>query len=139
MNYIEGTGLELQFPTTDVLDKLKTNRKRHAEAYAEAVEGHREAVKKKYKEAIEKYQEELAKLVDGGEVKYFMVEAAPGVSPQHLDEYDTAIEMLEMTSEDTLTLTQTQFHCYVRDKWTWTNNFLGNARYSNTVAMLSAE
>lgn len=49
---------------------------------------------------------------------------------QHLDDYDSAIEMLSWHQDDTIELDQDQFDQLVLDKWGWQRSFaLNSASY----------
>lgn len=48
------------------------------------------------------------------------------VPEEHLDDYKRAIRMLEMHTEDTITLTEEAFSRLVDDKWGWSDLFVSN-------------
>ena len=48
------------------------------------------------------------------------------------EEYDRAIEMLEMSVDIRVTITSQEFRNYVQDKWDWTDQMLhSNTRYAD--------
>jgi hypothetical protein len=48
------------------------------------------------------------------------------------EEYDRAIEMLEMSVDEKITITSQEFRNYVKDKWDWTDQMLlSNTRYAD--------
>lgn len=42
----------------------------------------------------------------------------------HTEDYERAITMLEMSEDETVTITSTQFAAFVQDQWQWKQNFL---------------
>jgi hypothetical protein len=125
MNRPGGGGLELEFKVHELLVALKENRDEHEKIFNEAVEGfHKE------------YKEKLVQLVaDAEEGKFYKRPQMNLTAPvNHLAEYNTAIRMLEMTTAQTITLTQEQFNCYVMDQWFFQHEFLlSNSLYSGTA------
>lgn len=97
-----------------LLKRIETNRNDHRSIFEEAMEGWKQAVTEALDDA---YRDALAG-------KEFRV-AINLVKPQdHTDEYDTVIELLKMSEDDELVLTQDDFACYVLDKWHWQHAFL---------------
>lgn len=118
-------GLTMNFKVEEILTSLKKNREEHAKIVGEAVKGYREKLRA---ELTSKLSE-----LDSGKL--------PGThsnlsKPQsYLTEYDSAIEMLSMTTDETLELDQSAFQCYVQNKWSWMSGFLSsNSAYSGTAA-----
>lgn len=118
---------ELTFKKDTILEKLRAGRKEHLEIVQEAQKGYREKLK-----------EELLK-------KLHALESDERVNPNirmyvpesHVDDYDRAIEMLELCKEEELTLTEKQFQCLIRNKWSWQHQFLeSNMAYSDTATRL---
>lgn len=61
---------------------------------------------------------------------------------EHLDEYDTVIEMLEMDQEilvELIALTAQEFRQFVMDEWDWTDSFLSSNVGYSVSAMAAAE
>lgn len=113
----------------EVLAALRTNRADHEETYREAVEGYR----RKSEEVLVQKLEALraGKRVD---MSFNLRE------PQHqLKTFDRIIRMLEMSVDEELELTETQFSSYVMNEWDWMHGFAaGNAMYSaKATAMLA--
>ena len=118
-------GLVMNFKVGEVLATLKENREQHLKIVGEATEGYRKALRK---ELVDK----LAKL-DAG--TFPSIHSALTKPQSYVAEYDSAIEMLGMTSDATLQLDQNAFKCYVLNKWTWMGGFLtSNSVYSGTAA-----
>ena len=134
-----GKGINnLEFKTKEVLSALESNRAQHKQVYEEAVEGYKAALIDAYKTAIADLDSAIRELEDKLPSSVYMgdresIDYPSLVAPHHLDEYDTAIKMLEMTTDEKIVLTQEQFHCYVMDKWSWSQAFVGaNSAYTTT-------
>jgi hypothetical protein len=120
-------GLVLRFKVDDLLKELRTNRADHEKIFNEAMTGFKKAFKKKLVElsnALEKGQTPQPNL-------------GLTVPTNSLAQYDTAIKMLDLTTESELELTQDQFNCYVMDQWHFQQNFLRSAMMydSNSARM----
>jgi len=115
---------ELTFKKEEVLNRLKINREEHLKIVREAQEGYRE-----------QYEKLLVKTLDdlrsGKEVPNHVGLTVPS---NHVDDYDRAIEMLEMCTEKEIILDENQFQELMRNKWNWMSGFLvSNAGYSATA------
>ena len=118
-------GLVMNFKVKAVLETLKTNREQHIEIVKEATQGYKVALRKEL-------NSKLAQL-DAG--KWPNTHSALAKPQSYVAEYDSAIEMLGMTSDETLELDQSAFQCYVLNKWAWMGGFLtSNSQYSGTAA-----
>jgi len=125
MNY-NNSGLEMTFPVNKLLKKLKKNRKNHKDIVKEAKQGYAEAL-------IKEFEGKLARLKKGKNINVNTSLQTPG---DNVAEYDTAIEMLKLTTDKTIVLAQAQFHSYVMDKWAWQASFLSNAsNYSSSGSL----
>lgn len=98
----------------DLLARIKKNRDEHRQIFEEALEGWKKAVIKALEEA---YQDAL----QGKEFRLHVGLVRP---EDHTDQYDTVIELLGMSLDDELELTQNDFACYALDKWAWQAQFL---------------
>lgn len=121
----------MKFNKTQILDALKKNREEHIEIVREAQSGFRE-------KAISIFEQKLVVLRSGGSVE---VNVHLDVPASHVDEFDNVIAMLEMTQDDTIELSDSDFQCFVRNKWRWEHQFLAsNSCYSAMAAIkLAAE
>lgn len=124
MRHMLNVRIEVVCETTTILQKVMQNREKHAGIVAEA----REGFLKKAKEVLEA---EMGKLKEG-KLKTLSVQLQPPAD--HTSEYDTVIQMLQLHTEDTITLDADGVRMFVEDKWDWTEAFLGsNAHYSGTA------
>ena len=122
-------GLTMNFRVEEILTALKKNRAEHAKIVEEAVKGFRDKLRT---ELVNKLHD-----LDTGKLPDTHSKLA---KPQiYLAEYDSAIEMLSMTSDETLELDQSAFQCYVLNKWSWMGGFLNsNSMYSGTAAVAAS-
>src|SRR5947209_13152067 len=93
----------LKYRRPDVLEKLKANREKHKTAYDDAMEGFKEAVVKELAEALK-----LAKA--GTEYRLILKQTKPN---HYLKQYDRAIAMFEMSSQEEIELSEEEFTQYV--------------------------
>jgi hypothetical protein len=91
------------------------NRQKHDNIYAAAVSGY-------WVKAEEILTDKLTKVK-----KQEKIEDSLGLTYpiNYSDDYDRVIRMLELTSENQLTLTTKEFDSYVRNQWGWKHSFLG--------------
>lgn len=108
-----------------LLERIKENRDQHRTIFEEAIAGW----KKKVTETLEeRYQAALR-----GE--QFNVAIHLPRPEDHTDQYDTVIELLTMSLDEELELTQHDFACYALDKWQWQAQFLtASASYGSRTA-----
>lgn len=108
----------LKYKRDVVLAKLQENREKHRLAYEDAMEGFKEAVVTELSEALE-----LAKA--GKEYRLVLKQTKPA---EYLKNYDRAIAMFSMSSQDEVELTENEFTQYVMDNWNWSMSFTDTAR-----------
>lgn len=116
---------KLEYPKRKILDSLRANREEHIKIVREAQQGYREQFEKLL----------LSKLEDLRAGKSVEARINLKVPENHVDDFDRAIEMLEMCNNETLELEEHEFQCYVRNRWNWGSQFLlSNSLYSETAA-----
>lgn len=119
-------GLILKFGVDELLTELLKNREDHKVIYEEAVAG--------FKEAVGKFAAKIIAILEEGNIPD--PHTGLQVPQHHLNKYDTAIKMLQMTTETELQLTQEQFNCYVMDQWHFQQQFLTGASHYNSTRAL---
>lgn len=121
----------LTFAKSEILDALKKSREEHVAIVIEAQKGFREKL-------VEKLERKLAQAKAGEEVRLPINLSLPA---NHINDFDTAIRMFEMCTEDVLVLTEQEFKVYVCGEWGWGHHFLAaNSGYSELASMrLSAQ
>jgi len=105
----------------ELIERLEDNRAHHREIFERAVEGYKRA-------AIDQLHDWLNG-VEKGQLP-IMISQLP-VPEEHTDDYDTALEMLKMSVDQEVVISQSDFRCYVLDKWEWKRRFVGtNSAYT---------
>ena len=120
---------KMKFPKEKILKAIKANMAAHKKVVKEAQKGFR-------KQAIGLLEEKLDALRDGEMVAFPIFLQLP---EDHLEEYQVMVEMLEMSTDEEISLTHSEYNRYVRDRWDWRSQWLhANAPYSQTAtAMVS--
>lgn len=98
-----------------LLDIVKENRRTHVEDYQEALMGFQKVYCDKLQKALEKAQTENPEDIEG------YVSETP---PQSREKgYNTLIRKLEISVDENIELSDTEFNCYVMDEWGWKTEF----------------
>lgn len=107
---------EMNFSTKELLEKIKENRNKHAAEYVEAVYEYKTKLKAVLKDKIKEVEKSADNVVPSGSIHV--------PEPKcYLEEYDQFIDMLEMTKDETTSLSITMFNQLVRDQWSWKQDF----------------
>jgi hypothetical protein len=105
----------------DLLDKLRENREGHMETFEYALQGYREMATTHLGEMLEDAR-------SGKPVRRSLEILEPVC---HLGDYDRAIAMLEMTTEEQIEISARDFDRYVLDNWEWRADFdMRNSSYT---------
>ena len=109
----------------EMITKIKEGMAKHQAAYAEA---HEDSVK-----ALIILLDRIRAQVAAGNLKETTVNLP---APQsHLKEYQEAIEMLEMSVDETITLDRDAFKAYFNNEWAWSTHFEStSAMYKGVLA-----
>jgi len=131
--------ISMSFRKEEVIDTLKKNRAEHQKIYDEAIEGYRRALSDALWDMDSLIKAKLKELdeerVPKPSLKKYPLSnlREPGNS---LKEYDTVLEMLNLTPDETIVLDQDQYNCYMKDNWYWMEDFLTqNSAYSASAVM----
>lgn len=121
---------EAAFETTIDKDQLiahiRHNKAEHQGIFEEALSGYK-------KEMIAHLEKKLAAAKKGKRVGHHIRLVQP---VSHLSDYERVLQMLEMSTQDVITISERQFAQYVRDEWEWKQNFLAsNSTYSHKAAV----
>jgi hypothetical protein len=92
-----------------LLKKVKENREKHRSLFLAAQEGFRQAV-------IDELDMMLEKAKKGKRVQMAINIPEP---VDHTQDYNRVIDMLEMSLDNRIELSATEFDNYVRDQWSW--------------------
>jgi len=108
--------------TEELRQKVVENKKKHKELVEKSTQGYLKAIEKELKYLLKEVLKE--KEVNFRE----LYRLQPPINK--IEEYDTALLMLDMSTEDEVELTQDDFMKLVQDKWSWTDQvFSNNTRY----------
>ena len=103
---------EVTVKRLELLEKVKANKEAHRELFFKAQEGFKKAV-------LEGLEKSLEDARSGKRFNNFWQLLEP---IDQTAEYNRTIAMLEMSVDDTITLTSQEFDCYVMDNWNWKHN-----------------
>jgi hypothetical protein len=106
----------MKYPIGKLIEQIKSNRARHAEEYALAMEEYRKAI-------VEELHHKLAAAQAGHDINHIMQTVRP---TQYLKDYDRAISMLGFTSDREVELDQDTYAQLVLDEWNWKNEFVNS-------------
>lgn len=111
----------IRLPKDEILNRIKENRTEHVEIVEEARQNYKQQM-------VEKLQEKINDVEAGKDVSHHI--DLPKVV-DHTEDYDRAIEMIEMSVEDTLIMSTEDYARYVNDDWDWKHQFrMSNAGYT---------
>lgn len=121
----ELSGMSIRAKKDEILSKLRTNREKHSVIVAEARKGYVDKARASLRERLDQ--------LESGKIVSLTFSLDP---PQdHSSVYDTAIQMLELATDDVIELDSVQVRNLVMDQWDWSTRFLAvNAAYSETAA-----
>ena len=112
---------EVNVNVAELLEKLKENRTKHRGIFKDAQKGYRA-------EAIKQLDIALADAKAGKSINTEIYLEKP---VDQTKDYDKAILMLEMHSEDYIDVSASDFSNYVMDDWSWKRNFIAtNSMYT---------
>ena len=103
----------------ELLKILKKNRATHRAIFEEAQIGYR-------KEAIELLDKALQDARNGRKIETFIKLNAP---IDQTSDYDRAIKMIEMSIDENIEISETDFANYVLDDWHWKKQFMATNTY----------
>lgn len=120
-------GMTIKANREQVLETLRKNRDAHVKMVAEAREGFLLEAKSWLRARL--------KEVKAGKAPDLESDLEP--PPNHTNVYDTAIRMLELSVDGTISLTSEQVRNLVMDEWDWKEVFIQTTtNYSNSVQKL---
>jgi hypothetical protein len=110
------TNFKTKMSREKLLEEIERNRTKHVEQYVQALKTFKSEYISKLKEMIESI--DVSK-----DIRMFVDMRTPEC---HEDDYTVVINMLRMSTEGEIEVDQTEFECYVMDKWPWRDSFLAN-------------
>ena len=117
---------DVQMPKSALIDRINENKVKHVDTYKAALETY----KVRCIEVVEKMLLDVKAFKD---VDKLALQRLP--TPEtHEDDYDVALQMLELEEREIVTLTQEEFKQYYLDEWHWQRSFYANtASYTSGV------
>lgn len=100
---------EVTVAKNELVKRVLANRDEHLAVYEKAIKGYRSA-------AVNFFGEQIDRAQQG---KQFSTHFAEVMPEDHSDDYDAALDMLDMSEDASITLTAQEFRQYVRDDWGW--------------------
>lgn len=112
---------EVKVGRIELVAKLEDNRAKHREIFLDAQEGYRE-------QAIIELDSMLAEAKAGKKIRRAVLLTEP---MDQTSDYDRAIAMLKMSVDEHISLSESDFACYVMDEWSWKRQFhMSNVGYT---------
>lgn len=115
---------EVKVKRSELLEKVRLNRKKHVAEYEEAVAGYKKAAIQEVDRALERLRARIDELQAGEVIHLQAVSFNLRVPENHAKDYDQVITMLEMSVDEELSVRSDEFACYVMDDWGWKEEFL---------------
>ncbi len=125
---------EVKVKRDALLDVLRKNRAKHIEDYKEACDGYRDQALKRIDEIFTEARGTISRLKEGQTVAFMGFQFGLPVPESHEKSYDQIIRMMEMSVDQEITLTCSQFGCFVMDDWDWKQSWAN----SNSTYMKKA-
>lgn len=103
----------------ELVSVLRDNRQRHIAEYVEACRGYRAAALKRIDEVFDDVRGQIGRLREGQTIAVVGLHFGLEVPASHEKAYDQIIRMMEMSVDEVVELTASQFGCFVMDDWDW--------------------
>lgn len=104
----------------ELLETIQSNMEKHVSDYEETERGFKKHYKSTLAEMINRFDET-------GKIETFLTFDQP---QSHEEDYQSIIDMLQMSVDDEVEITYEQFQRYVRDNWEWKKDFIAlSAQY----------
>jgi hypothetical protein len=147
---------KIKVSKSELLTIVRDNKKKHDEIYEAAEQGYwvdaeeflkkyqkeqLTVMKKNYQKTVKDLKKQVTKELRMVEQKkkdgfFYMRKPFP---ENHSDDYQGAIRRLELSVEPEVELENSEFDCYVRNKWQWRTSFLAtNSSYAMTGSCFPA-
>jgi hypothetical protein len=100
-----------------LLPILVENKHKHDNIYSAAVSGY-------WDKAEKELNKKLVQVKKHEKIENYLGLDYPA---NFSDDYDRAIEMVKLSSDNELILTSQEFDCYVRNRWSWRSTFINSS------------
>jgi hypothetical protein len=122
---------QIDVPRQKLLEALKKNEAIHYREYQEAMGNYYIALNDQLIAAVNKLQE--LNFTDHDAIRRIRVDFDAPVS--HAEDYRKAIQMLEFSHSEHITVDESAFEAYVNNNWPWQQNFFANSsKYKGLAA-----
>ena len=111
----------------ELLKKVRQNRVKHIEEYAQAVIGYKKKAIQAVEDATKRLTQRIGELKEGEVIKLSAITFDLRVPQNHSRDYDQVIAMLEMSVDPELEIQTDEFAMYVMDNWDWKEAFVHTA------------
>jgi hypothetical protein len=108
---------KVKIKKNELLEIVTKNRAEHRSIFEKALEGYKAQV-------IAELEVMLAEAKSGKRIRRHVQLEEP---MDQTKEYDRVVRMLELSQDDIIELTQSEFSQYVMDDWRWKDQFLASA------------
>lgn len=103
----------------ELLRILEKNARAHAEEYL--------VLERSYKAALKEFFEEQLEAIENGEEPVLYCNLPQPTD--HTEDYDRAIQMLQMSLDGDVNLNASEFRTYIQDEWGWKNEHLATSTF----------
>ena len=110
---------EVKVRRKELLEVLQKNRTDHIKDYNEACAGYRQQALKRIDHIFNDLRNKINDLKEGQTISIIGLKFGLNVPQSHEKAYDQIIRMMEMSVDEEITLTGSQFACFVMDDWDW--------------------
>lgn len=101
---------------SQLIDILSKNKAKHVETYQKALIGFKI-----------KYQKVISDMLEKSHKNKFIMRIALEAPFSHEQDYEKAIQMINLSVRNEIELTQKDFENYVLDNWSWSSHFFSNS------------
>lgn len=110
---------EVRVNRAQLIEILKKNREQHIADYKGACEGYRQKALERIDQIYQDLKKNIDDLKSGQFLSAISLHFGLSVPVSHEKSYDQIVAMMEMSVDDTILLTASQFGCFVLDDWEW--------------------
>lgn len=129
---------------SDMIKKLKANRKKHKTEYNEALAEYKNCYIEKLIEVKTKLEESVTRMDAVIEIENLDVKSLPPLNfgftlhipSHHLECYDSTLDMVEASVHDFIILSANEFNKFYRDNWEWKGDFSSTVHHYKDTAFL---
>jgi hypothetical protein len=115
--------LKFDFSRTEIMERVKENRDKHAEEFAVALKGYYLEVQEQLEKIAEEAQKASVKAGKEKDPKSLTYSVNARKPEDHTGDYDRILDMLRLAKNENIELDEQEFAQYVRDEWAWKQRF----------------